>query len=141
MRRATNSAGLPRRLRQQNGKLVAAIAERGVYQTQMLAQGSAHHSDQLAAHQVAVLVVHRLEVVKIKKQQGKLVAETCRTVDFLIEHVEEMALVVEPGAIVGDAEFLDTLDRPRVLNRDGGVVSYRLQKKCVPGIDFRIDVH
>src|SRR5205807_5489541 len=40
-----------------------------------------------------------------------------------------MTGVVETGAVIGDGEFLDLLDGPRVVNGDGGVIAQRMKKE------------
>ena len=52
-----------------------------------------------------------------------------------------MALIVELGAIVGDAEFLNAANCARVLDGDGGVVSDRSQKELIMLVNLQVDSH
>ena len=78
---------------------------------------------------MTVRVVHRLEVIQIDEQHTELVSESRRAVDLSLQCLIKMARVVEPGAVVRDGEFLNSLHPACILDGDGSVVAKRLQEK------------
>src|SRR6266852_8322688 len=78
---------------------------------------------------MSVGVVYLLEVIQIDEQDGELVAVARRTVDFGLQSLVKVAGVIQPGAIVGDGEFLNLLHRTCIFNGDGGVIANRLKKE------------
>src|ERR1019366_5074464 len=104
------------------------IAKSRVHQAKVLAQGVSHLTQKLTADQVSILIVHPLKVVEVKKQEAELIAETLRTMHLVSQRGEQMARVVQAGAVVGDTEFLDALDGAGVLDGDGGVIGQGLHQ-------------
>ena len=117
-------AGLLAQTGQQRDELVATVAEAGVFRAEHALHQAANLGEQAAADQVAVGVVDLLEVVEVDEQQAELVAAIgCRDRDLFVQQGVEVARVEEAGAVVGDGELVDQLDRARVLDGDGGVVA------------------
>jgi len=74
-------------------------------------------------------VIDRFEVIEVDEQHRELVSEARRAVDLRLECLIKMTRIEEAGAIVGDRQFLNLLDRPRILNRNCRVVAECLQKE------------
>ena len=116
-------------LRQQHHKLVATVAEGEINQPQLRFDQVPDFGQQPASHQMSMRVVDRLEVVEVDEDHAELVAEARRAVDLGFKGFVQMARIEQARAIVGDGQFLNLLDRPRILNRNRGIVAQRLQKE------------
>ena len=55
--------------------------------------------------------------------------------------MKQMARIVQAGAVVGNAEFLDALDRTSVLDGDGRIIGEGLQQNLVAGIELHVNIH
>ncbi len=127
-------------LRKQDDEFVSAVAKREIDHAALFFDGLADFGEKLRAHQVAVCVVHILEVIEIDEDERKLEGVAVRAVDLGIEHEIQMARVVEAGAIVGDRQFVDALDVARVFDGDGGVIGERFEQREVALAEtFRAD--
>src|ERR1700722_7647737 len=118
-------------LRKQNDKLIAAIAECKVDQPALILHCLPDLGEQLGAGQVAVGVVDILEMVEVDKNQRKLKSVPMRTIYFGVQHEIQAPGVVERGAIVGDGEFVNSLNVTRVFYGDCGVVRKSFQERQI----------
>src|SRR5712692_8649118 len=116
-----------RGLGQQNHELVAPVAEGIINHAQVTLHNVADHPKQFRANQVPMGIVHLFEVIEVKKDDGELVPVTGGTVDFGIQNEVEVPGVVKRGAVVGDGQFVDTLDVSSILERNGRVIRQILQ--------------
>src|SRR5439155_26326727 len=112
-----------RGLRQQDYKLVTAVAKRKIDEAKVLLDDLANFAQQLAANQVAVGVVHLLEAIEVKEDHAEFIAEARRTIDLRIERLIQMPRVEQPGAIVGYSQLLNALYRTRIIDGDGRKVT------------------
>src|SRR5205823_11447685 len=103
-------------LRQQDHKLIAAIAEGKVDQPQVRLDEVPDLRQQLRSYQVAVRVVHRLEVVQVNEDDAELMPESRRAVDFRFQRFVQMPRVVQAGAVICDGQLLNALYRLGVFN-------------------------
>src|SRR6185295_11817767 len=78
---------------------------------------------------MSMRVVDGFEVIEINKQHAEFISKARRTVDLSFERFIKMPCVIEAGAIIRDGQFLNFLDGACILNRDGSVVTERLQKE------------
>src|SRR5205807_64773 len=83
--------GLFAGLRQQDHKLIAAVAKGKVNQAQMRLDKVSNLRQQLRSHQMSVSVIHILEVVKINKNDAELVAEARRAVNLGLQRLIKMS--------------------------------------------------
>src|ERR1043166_2841041 len=83
----------------------------------------------LAAGEVAVRVIDLLEVVEVDEQHRELVTEAGRTIDLGLKSFIKMPGVIQASAVVGDGQFLDALDRARVIDGNGGIVADGTKEK------------
>src|ERR1700722_16236943 len=119
------------RLREQNDKFVSAIAECKVDQPALILHCLADLGEQLGTSQVAVGIVDVLEMVEVDKNQRKLKRVPMRTIYFGVQHEIQMPGVVQRGAIVGNGEFVNSLNVTRVFYGDRGVVRQRFQQRQI----------
>src|SRR2546422_9353716 len=111
-----------RSLGEKDHELVASVTEGVVDHAEVALDNVANHPEQSRADEVAVGVVHLLEVIEIDEDHGKLIPVAGGPVDFSIEHEVQMAGVIERSAIVRNRQLVDPLDVTRVLEGDRRVV-------------------
>src|SRR5215469_3677731 len=116
-------------LRQQDHELIAAITKGIVDQAQVGFDFEADLGKQLASDEVSVSVVHLLEVIEVNEQYAELISKAVGAIDLGFQRFVEVAGVVEAGAVVGDRQFLNLLDRARIIYGDGGVVAKGMEKE------------
>ncbi len=110
-------------LRKQHDKFVAAVAKGEINQTQLRLDQISNLGQQSASDQVSLGVVDLLEVIQVDEDHAEFIAEPSRAVDLGFERLVEMPGVEQAGAVVGDGEFLNLLDRLGVFDGDGRVVA------------------
>src|SRR4029078_11479758 len=66
---------------------------------------------------------------EIEEDHTEFIAESRLAVNFRLQRLIKMTRIVKPGAIVSNCEFLNFLNRAGVINRDGGIVTERMQKE------------
>ena len=118
-------------LRQQDHKLVAAVAEREIDQAAGALHDLPDFRQQLGPDQVAVRVVDALEVVEVDEHQRKFVAVALRAVNLRLQNEIHVPRVVQAGAVVGDGQFVNALDVARVFERDGREIRQRLEQRQI----------
>ena len=101
-------------MRQQHHKFVATVAEGIVDQAQVCLDMKAEFREQFAADEMPVSIVDLLEMIEVDEDDAELIAEALRAVDLGFERLVKVTRVVEAGAVVGDGEFLNALDRARL---------------------------
>ena len=90
-------AGDPVRVLEQERELVAAEARRRVDRPQALLQPGRDLDQELVAGGVAEAVVDRLEVVEVEEQQGDVVPAAPRTLERVLDAVQQQRAVRQPG--------------------------------------------
>ena len=117
------------RLGKQHDKLVAAISECVVDESQVRLDHESDLVQQFASDEMSVGIVDRLEVVEVDEDDAEFVVETMRAIDLGFERLIQMASVVQAGAIVGDRELLDFLNSSGILDSDRGIVAQRVEEE------------
>ena len=83
------------------GKFIAAVACRSINRAAAIREGGAETFDGAAAGEVAETVVDFLQLVQIKKQDGKTAVRAARALDFSFEDFHEATMIREAGERIG----------------------------------------
>ena len=110
-------------LRQQNDKLISAIAKGGIDAAHVVLDGSGNLGQQPAAGQMAMQVIDPLEVVEIDKDQAEGKIEAAGALELAFRDGKQVPGIEQAGAVIGDGQFLNALDGAHILNGDRRVVS------------------
>jgi len=105
------------RFGQDESEFIAAIACSGIDGAAMNAQDSSQAAKSAAADQMAELVVDFFQAVKIEEQNGKGAASAVGALGFILEDVEQAAVVSEAGERIADGEMADLFEEARVIEK------------------------
>src|SRR4029077_3825379 len=100
---------------QDKSELIATVARGGIDGAAMNAQKGGQAAEGAAADQMAVAVVDFFQAVEIEEQNGEGPAGPVGAFGFVLEHVEEPAVVGQTGERVADSEMADLFKETRVI--------------------------
>ena len=117
MRFATCWASGVLRFRQNESKLVATIARGGVDGAAMDAQDRRESAESAAANQMAEAVVDFLQAVEIEQQDSEGPAGAVGALGFVLEDIEEPAVIGKAGERVADGEMADLFEELGIIEK------------------------
>jgi hypothetical protein len=105
------------RLGQNESELIAAVTRGGIDSTAMNAQDGGQAAKGSAADEMTEAVVNFLQAVEIEEQDGEGPAGAVGALGFVLEDVEEPAVIGEPGERIADSEMADLLEEASVIEQ------------------------
>jgi len=105
------------RLRQNESELIAPVARGGIDGTAMNAQDGGEAAQGAAANEMAEAIIDFFQAVEIEKQNGEGPAGAIGALGFILEDVEETAIVGEASERVADGEMADLFKQARVIEK------------------------
>ncbi len=100
---------------QHESKLIAAVACGGINGAAMNAQDGGKAAERAAANEMTEAVVDFFQTIQIEKQDGEGPAGAVGALGFVLEDVEEPAIVGEAGERIADGEMADLFEQARVI--------------------------
>src|SRR5277367_5918450 len=82
---------------------------------------------------MAIKVVDPLEMVEINKDHAEGKTEAARTLEFAFGDRKQVPRVEQPGAVIGDRQFLNAFHGAYILDGYRGVVAQHAKERCCFG--------
>ena len=124
-------------VREDQGEFVAAEPGDDVGFTGAVADDGARLDERLAARQVAVGVVDRLEAVQVEEQHRQRPLAAHGALGLLPQHLVEVARIRQQRQVVGHRQRLGALQRQGVVEGDGRDLEHRPERQQQRAADGR----
>src|SRR5580704_17867059 len=105
------------RFRQNEREFIAPIARGGIDGAAMNAQNGGEAAERAAANEMAEAIINFLQTVQIQEQNGERPARSVGTLGFILEDVEEFAVIGEARERVAYGDMADLFKEPRVIEK------------------------
>ena len=116
------------RIEEDNNELVSTVPENRINTSDGVFDRFADCDEKLTAHQVAVFIVHRLEVVYIQEENRETLCWIFATEDSVRERELEVAGVIQAGQIIHESLSFDLIELLQVCQAQLTVLH---QKTCI----------
>src|SRR5580704_4770402 len=117
------------RLGQDESEFIAAIARGGIDSAAMNAQDGGQAAEGSAADEMTEAVVDFFQAIEIEKQNGERPAGAVGALSFILENVEEAAVIGEAGERIADGKMANLFEEPCVIEERAaegdGVTAHR----------------
>jgi len=105
------------RFRENEGEFIAAVARGGINGAAMNAEDIGKAADGAAANEVAIAIVDSLQAIEVEKQHGEGPAGAIGALCFILEDIEQSAVIGQASEWVANGQMVDLLEQASVVEK------------------------